>query len=344
MRAVSVPAFGDADVLTVTDMPVPRPGPGEVSVDVAAAAVGLVDVLFRRGDLAEITTLPYVPGIEVAGRVRALGPDVDDLEVGQGVVTLSRPAGGGYAEVALAAREATVPLALPDGRELGAVAAVATVPNVVAALAALRDAARLRPEDRVLVLGATGGLASVFPGVARALGVARVVGVVSDPARVEAARALGYDDVVLTGDLTDAVERYDVVVDPVGGEQRQRGLDLLAPLGRMLVVGNASGAADHLVGANQLWLANAGVVGLNVGGLLAAEPHRAAELVGLAVDLVAQGRFSIPTTVLPLEQAAQAHRLLEDRAVTGKVVLAPHLTAVDDVRAQPGGAPALDRR
>ena len=80
-----------------------------MSVDVAAAAVGLVDVLFRRGDLAEITSLPYVPGIEVAGRVRAVGPDVDDLEVGERVVTLSRPGGGGYAEVALASRDATVP-------------------------------------------------------------------------------------------------------------------------------------------------------------------------------------------------------------------------------------------
>ncbi len=327
MRAVAVPAFGDADVLTVTDVPIPRPGPGEVSVDVAAAAVGLVDVLFRRGDLAEITSLPYIPGIEVAGRVRALGPGVDDLTVGQSVVTLSRPGGGGYAEVALAARDATVPLSLPDGRDLEPVAAVATVPNVVAALAALRDAARLTADDRLLVLGATGGLASVFPGVARALGVDRVVGAVSDPARVAAALDLGYDDVILTTELVDHPERYDVVVDPVGGELREQGLELLAPLGRLVVVGNASGAADHLVGANRLWLANAGVVGLNVGGLLAAQPHRAARLAALAVELVAQGRFSIPTTVLPLTDAARAHRLLEGRSVAGKIVLDPAPTA-----------------
>lgn len=200
---------------------------------------------------------------------------------------------------------------------------MATVPNAVAALATLRDAGRVTGEDRLLVLGATGGLASVFPGIARSLGVTRVVGVVSDPARADDARALGFDDVLLTADLVDHAGRYDVVVDPVGGELRERGLNLLAPLGRLLVVGNASGADDHLVGANRLWLANAGVVGLNIGGPLAAEPDRAAPLARAAVELLAEGRVRVPVTVLPLDRAAEAHRLLEARAVTGKIVLAP---------------------
>jgi NADPH:quinone reductase len=150
-----------------------------------------------------------------------------------------------------------------------------------------------------------------------------VVGVVSNPARLEAARGLGYDEVVLTAQLPDHGERYDFVVDPVGGELRERGLHLLAPLGKLVVVGNASGAEDHMVGANQLWLTNTGVLGLNVGGLIAEQPHRAAALAELAVALVAEGRFSIPTTVLPLDRAAQAHQLLETRSVTGKVVLDP---------------------
>lgn len=323
MRAITVPGFGEADVLTRADVPVPQPGPGEVTVDVAAAAVGLVDVLFRRGDLADITTLPYTPGIEVAGRIRAVGPDVEGRTVGQSVVTLSRPSGGGYAEVALASAGATVPLALPDGSDLEPTVAVAAIPNTVAALATLRDAGRVTADDRLLVLGAAGGLAGVFPGVARSLGVSRVVGVVSSEARVDDARALGFDDVVLTADLADHAERYDVVVDPVGGALRERGLHLLAPLGRLLVVGNASGADDHLVGANRLWLANAGVIGLNVGGLLAAEPDRAGPLARAAVELVASGVVRAPVTVLPLGRAAEAHRLLESRAVTGKIVLDP---------------------
>lgn len=120
MRGISLSGFGDPDVLTPVDAPVPQPGPGEVTVDVAAAAVGLVDVLFRRGDLAEITTLPYTPGIEVAGRLRAIGPGVAGLTVGQSVVTLSRPSGGGYAEVAVASAQATVPLTLGDGSDLEA--------------------------------------------------------------------------------------------------------------------------------------------------------------------------------------------------------------------------------
>jgi NADPH2:quinone reductase len=323
VRAITVPRFGGADVLTLSDVPVPTPRPGEVTVDVAAAAVGLVDVLFRRGDLAEITDLPYTPGIEVAGRIRAVGQDVQGLTVGESVVTLSRPGGGGYAEVATASAQATVSLRLPDGSTLAPGIAVATVPNTVAALATLRDAGRVTADDRLLVLGASGGLAGVFPGVARSLGLTRVVGVVSNPASADATRRLGLDEVVLTSDLGAHTERYDVVVDAVGGQLRERGLSLLAPLGRLLVVGNASGEDDHAFGANRLWLANAGVVGLNVGGLLAAEPHRAAPLARSAVQLVSEGAVHVPVTTMGLGRAAEAHRLLEARSVTGKIVLDP---------------------
>ena len=97
---------------------------------------------------------------------------------------------------------------------------------------------------------------------------------------------------------------------------------MLNPLGRLLVVGNASGKADVGIGANELWLANAGVVGFNVGGFLMAQPHRAREFATLALDLLTAGSVDVPVDILPLAQAAYAHQRLERREVAGKLVLA----------------------
>jgi NADPH2:quinone reductase len=318
MRAMVATAFGDAATLEEREIAEVVPGPGQVSIDVDYAAVGLLDVLVRRGELPDLVQPPFVPGLEVSGRVRALGPSVSGLSVGEAVVSLSRPTGGGYAEVALASAELCIPLRRPG---VDPALAVATVPNLVTALGALSLAARIVPGETVLVLGAAGGLASVFPAVARSLGAAHIVGVVSSESKAEAARTFGFDDVVLVEQLAQSAGRFDIVVDPVGGELRARGMELLSPLGRLLAVGNASGAADVTVGSTSLWLSNAGVVGFNVGGLLMAQPHRAAELADQALDLLVAGEVNIPVEVLPLTSAADAHRRLEGRTVAGKIVL-----------------------
>ncbi|MDN5855032.1 MAG: alcohol dehydrogenase catalytic domain-containing protein, partial [Actinomycetia bacterium] len=100
MRAVTVPHFGEADVLTVREVATPEPASGQVAIDVTHAAVGLADVLMRRGEFGGTT--PLIPGLEVAGTVRSVGAGVATLEPGQAVVTLSRPTAGGYAEVSVA--------------------------------------------------------------------------------------------------------------------------------------------------------------------------------------------------------------------------------------------------
>lgn len=324
MRAVVVQQFGGPEVLRISDVEIPQPARGEVTVDVDAAAVGLIDVLFRRDGLGGLIAPPFIPGIEVAGRVRETGDNVTGLIPGQPVVTLSRPGTCGYAEVACVPASLVIPLGNADDQLLEPAAAVAAVPNVVTALAALSDAAQMAPGDDVLVHGATGGLASVFPGVARALGAGRVVGVVSRTDNLDRARALGYDEVLLTDDLQASPASFHVVVDPVGGALRTESLRLLRPLGRVVVVGNASGAEDVTIGANDLWLNSTGVVGLSIGGLLAAEPGRGAVLGARAVELVRDHTVVVPYDVLPLDAAPDAHRRLEARSVTGKLVLDPN--------------------
>jgi NADPH2:quinone reductase len=318
MRAMVVTGFGEAAMLQEREVTAPEPAPGEVIIEVEYAAVGLLDVLVRRGELPDLVQPPFVPGLEVAGRIHSVGPDVTGLSVGEPVVTLSRPTGGGYAQLAVAAAELCIPL---RGHDIDLALAVATVPNLVTAVGALSLAAHVAPGDSVLVLGAAGGLASVFPAVARSLGASRVVGVVSTAQKVDAAGRFGFDRVVLRDHLDEGQGRFDIVVDPVGGDLRRRSLALLNPLGRVLAVGNASGAADVLVGANELWLANAAVVGFNVGGLLMAQPHRAREFAERALELLAAGEVDIPIETLPLARAAEAHARLEARSVAGKLVL-----------------------
>lgn len=324
MHAVVVEQFGGPEVLRLCDVPIPQPGPGEVSIDVAAAAVGLIDVLFRRDGLGGLVSPPFIPGIEVAGRVREVGDQVTGLRSGQPVVTLSRPGTAGYADVACSPAHLVIPLGSAHDQSIEPPAAVAAVPNVVTALAALADAARMAPGEDVLVHGATGGLASVFPGVARALGAGRVVGVVSRADNLDKAEALGYDEVLLTDDLPASRASFHVVVDAVGGTLRTESLRLLRPLGRVVVVGNASGAQDVNIAANDLWLNSTGVAGLSIAGLLAAEPGRTAALATRAIQLIRDATVTVPYTVLPLHAAAAAHRRLEARSVTGKLVLAPN--------------------
>lgn len=318
MRAMVVTSFGGVETLEELDIDAPEPGPGDVSIDVDYAAVGLLDVLVRRGELPELVKPPFVPGLEVAGRIRAVGEGVSGLSVGDSVVSLSRPTGGGYAEVAVAAAALSIPF---DAQKIDPATAVATVPNLVTAVGALSLAGRIRDGESVLVLGAGGGLASTFPAAARSLGAARVVGIVSSESKAAAVRGFGFDDVIIAARLEDLDERFDIIVDPVGGELRTKSMNLLAPLGRLLAVGNASGDADTSVGANELWLSNAGVIGFNVGGLLAAQPDIARQLADRALDLLQKDAVHIPVETIPLAEAAEAHRRLESRTIAGKIVL-----------------------
>jgi NADPH2:quinone reductase len=321
MQAIVVSEFGGPDQLRLRDCPVPDPAPGEVTIDVSFAAVGLLDVLFRRGDMPELVALPFIPGLEVAGRIRALGAGVSGFEVGQSVVTLSRPSGGGYAEVAVAEAALTIPLDGERFAESDHAQAVAMVPNLVTAIGALTSAAPLQGGESVLVHGAAGGLASALPVVARSLGASRIVGAVGSARKIEAALRCGFDEVYLTEELAERDDRFDLIVDPVGGGLRALSLSLLNPFGRVLVVGNASGEPDFAIGPNALWLANTGVVGFNVGGLLMSQPERARELGTRALGLLADRAVDISVETLPLAHAADAHRRLENREVAGKLVL-----------------------
>jgi NADPH2:quinone reductase len=164
MHAAVVTRFGDHESFELTELADPVPGPGQVSIDVSHAAVGLIDLYIRQGlyrDQEGLPQPPCVPGLEVAGTVRALGKGVRGLRIGEPVVTLSRTGpGGGYASVAVVDAAFTATL---EGTGVDPALAVAAVPNAATAYLALTGVAHLQPGERVLVHGILGGPASGFP-------------------------------------------------------------------------------------------------------------------------------------------------------------------------------------
>jgi NADPH2:quinone reductase len=338
MLAIQAAGPGGPDVLRPVPLPVPAPGPGEILIRVAAVAVNFSDVMRRRGQAYPFpTSFPYTPGSEVAGTVAALGSGVAGPAVGTPVSAVCgvglRMGTSGYAQFALAAAPAVSPL--PPG--LDPAVACGLVVNGATAVLALEACARVSPGETVLVQGATGGVGSYAVQLARRLGAGRVIAGIGDRAKAGAARALGADAVVVysePGWTTEVLaltgERgADVVLEMAGGPVFTASLGLLAPFGRMVVYGDASGqghAIDHAA-ARRLFaepMAGASIVVCNLGMFFAHRPAVAGAAIGTVVQALMAGSITAPPlATLPLTEAAQAHRRLESRAVVGKLVLDP---------------------
>jgi NADPH2:quinone reductase len=323
MRAVVIPRFGDADVLEVAERPSPTPAAGQISIDVEFAGANYAEVLYRRGVVD--VELPFVPGIEVAGRVREIGDGVEGFASGQPVAALTIVESGGYAEVVVT--DADLAAALPLGAEPHLARLAGAPSNSTTALLVFDQVARLREGESVLVHAAAGGVGSQLGQAARLLGAARVVGTVGRPEKVEAALALGYDDVIVRNDLKRRLPElspggFDIVIDPVGGAMRSASYEALALGGRLVAMGNASAADDVQFGANELWFASKGILGFNLAALSGARAATVGDALRRAVGWVLEGRMRVDITdELPLAGAAEAHRRIESGVSTGKIVL-----------------------
>jgi NADPH2:quinone reductase len=260
MRAVAFERNGGPGVLQLRDLPVPEPGPGQVLIRVAYAGVNFAEVFQRLGALGSVSGLT-VPGLEVSGHVAKVGEGVEGLAEGDPVASLTHGragASGGYAEYAVSPADLVYPLRTGAG-ELELRTATA-LPCVVTTAYALLTIAGLRDDETLLVHAAAGGVGSVAVQVARALGVGRAIGTVGSDEKIAVALGYGYDEAFLRDDFAERiVERHgersiDVVLDSVAGRARVESLDLLAPLGRLLVFGNAGREADIEVTATRLWL------------------------------------------------------------------------------------------
>lgn len=320
MRAVEFQEYGGPEVLKVVEAEVPEPGPGQVSVDVAYTGVNFAD-LKARGEGYRVPQLPFVPGLEASGRVRALGEGVTGLSVGEEVTALTE--GGAYAEVALANASTVFPV--PAGVGLRT---AATLPTVLpTAYVLVHAVGRLQPGETVLVQGAAGGVGTVVGQLAKAAGAGAVYGVVSGAAKAAYAREYGYDE-VFVGEFTKAVREatggrgVDLALDPVGGETFRGSLASLAVFGRLVSFGNASSAPAWNVGQPELYPSGVSVGGFSILTLAKTAPGELRSLAERAFAKAVDGTVSLPVTAeFGLEEAAEAHRLMGTRTSTGKLLL-----------------------
>jgi NADPH2:quinone reductase len=324
MRAIVVPSFGEPEVLTVRELPEPHPGPRQVSIRVAYVGVNYADTLARR-DLYHDVVLPFVPGMEVSGYIHEIGEGVEGLREGQPVTAFTLR--GGYAELALAQADMTFPLDGAHGTlDLATAAAFPTI--VPTAYDMLMYSAHLQAGETLLVHSAAGGVGSTAGQLARHLGAGLVLGTVGSEQKMAYALSCGYDHVFLRDGFIEAVQKVtggrgvDVVLDPSGEPTRSQSLGLLAPFGRLVVFGYAGGNPDVPIEPYALMAANKAVVGYSITSLQKTNPEHTAATIRKSVDLLTEGHIRIDVTdILPLEQAAVAHRRMESNTTTGKLLL-----------------------
>jgi NADPH2:quinone reductase len=322
VKAIRMSSQGGPEVLAVADLDEPTAGAGEVLVEVAAAGVNFIDT-YQRSGLYQVS-LPLTLGMEGAGTVLQVGAEVTDVRVGDRVAWCDAP--GSYAQRATLPAHRLAPV--PDGLDLRLAAAVML--QGMTAHYLVRDTFPLRPGHRCLVHAGAGGVGLLLIQLAKRAG-AEVFTTVGSPEKAELARAAGADHVIAyrDQDFGDAVEAIagpkplDVVYDGVGRVTFDRGLELLRLRGMMVTFGNASGPVEPI---SPLRLSQLGSLFLTRPTLFhhvvttAQLRERAADVLGL----VASGELSVRIGVeLPLDQAQQAHRLLEGRQTTGKVLLVP---------------------
>lgn len=321
MRTVVIPQYGGPEVLEVREGAIPQAARGQVTIQVAYVGVNYADIMARqRGYMVE--QLPFVPGYEVSGYVHAVG---EGLREGEPVAALTVK--GGYAEYAVASALLTFPLDQQEQRiELTTAAGFPAV--ALTAYGLLADVARVRPGETVLIHAAAGGVGTAAAQIARHLGAGQIIGTVGSVEKASYALAAGYDRAVLREGFVEAVREVtggrgvDVVLDSVGEPARSQSLGLLAPLGRLVVFGNAGGQPDMSFAPMSLLAGSKAIMGYSISGLIQGTPQLVAETAHKVLPLVANGEVRIDiTNVLPLEQASEAHRQMESRAATGKLLL-----------------------
>jgi NADPH2:quinone reductase len=320
MKAIVVREFGGPEVLKLDEIPLPKPGPGQVVVRMKAAGVNPADTYMRSGNYSNKPPLPYTPGSDGAGVIESAGTGVSRVKTGDRVYTAGTVSGT-YAEYALALESQVQPL---PGRVSWAQGAGVFVPYATA-YRALEQRAHARGGETLLVHGASGGVGVAAVQTARALGLIVIGTAGTDKGRelvlregahhVVDHRAAGYPDTVreLTGG-----RGVDVILEMLANVNLGTDLRLLAPGGRVVVIGNRGEAT---INPRDLMLRDAAIYGMLLWNISAndAQAAHAAIVAGLENGTLRP----VVGTELPLADAAEAHRKVMEPGAYGKIVLIP---------------------
>lgn len=321
MRRVRYHAYGGPEVLRVEDAEVPEPGPGQVRIRTTAIGANFVDTKFRRGAGTIFhRPLPATLTGDVVGTVDAVGEGVGADLAGRRVAALVLDA---FADFVLAEADGLVDV--PDGMADGV---ASMLPSAAPVALGVLLASGLSPGGTVLVHAAAGNIGHLAVQLAKLRGAGTVIGTAGSPAKLDFVRALGADAAVdYSGDdwtdrvRTAAPSGVDVVLDSVGGRTTLRSLELLAPFGRLVIYGAADDVVD--VPATSLYLLRS-IGGFSLLAWQAARPVEYRQAMADLTDLLTSDRLRATVhTRLPLEDAAEAHRLLDARAQLGRILLVP---------------------
>ena len=336
MNAVLLHRTGPPDVLRVEELPDPEPGPGQVRIRTHAIGLNFAEVLSRKGLYGWAPPRPYVLGMEASGTIDAVGPGVSDARVGDDVLVGTQY--GCYADRIVVPEERALPAIPGFTREENAAFGV----QYLTAWISLVSMARMREGDRVAVSAAAGGVGSAAVRIAKASGC-EVVALAGSDAKLEVAAGLGADLGVRYGTpdfparLREVVgdRGIDVALETVGGDVFRAVQSVLAPFGRVVVSGYAS--LDYTkwnplswwrawkgvprIPIGEMSRGSRGLMSTHLGYLLERPDLVRAEWDALVDFAVRHDLRPLVGHVLPFREIAEAHRLLESRATTGKVVL-----------------------
>lgn len=317
MRAMQLTAYDQP--LEMQNVELPVAGKGEVVVQIGACGLNFGDLLIVKGTYQEKPPLPAIIGMEMAGTITALGDGVEHLAVGQRIAAYS--GFGGLAEYAAIPADICVPI--PDAMDFKDAAAFLIAYGT--SHVALDYKARLQPGERLLVLGASGGVGLTAVELGKLMG-AEVIACARGAQKLEVCKAAGADHLIdsTTDDIREAVKLLggaDVVYDPIGGEQFKAALRACNAEARLLPLGFASGEVPQIP-ANILLVKNLTVLGLYWGGYARLKPSVLTDSFATLLGWYAEGKLKPHVShVLPLEQANEGLELLRTRKATGKVVI-----------------------
>ena len=322
MRAVLCRAYGPPESLVIEDVESPTPGPGEVVISVKASGVNFPDVLIIQNKYQVKPPLPFSPGSEVAGVIKAVGENVTHVAPGDEVFAFT--VYGGFAQEVKTDAKRLLPI--PAGMTFPTAAAFGL--TYATSDHALRDRGELEAGETLLVLGAAGGVGLAAVEIGKALG-ARVIACASSDDKLAVCREHGADETInyATEDLRERIKAItggkgaDVIYDPVGGSYTEPALRSIAWRGRLLVVGFAAGDIPKIP-LNLTLLKGCAIVGVYWGEFTRREPERFAQEMRQLGQWYGEGRIRPHiSATYPLDRAADALNDMAQRRVVGKVVL-----------------------
>lgn len=322
MKAVLCKAFGPPESLVIEEVESLKPGPGQVVVSVKACGVNFPDTLIIAGKYQFKPDLPFSPGGEVAGVVQKIGEGVERVKVGDRVIAFT--GWGGFAEEVVVETKALIPIPL----EMDFAIASAFVMVYGTSHYALKDRAKLQPGEKLLVLGASGGVGLAAVELGKVMG-AQVIAAASTDEKLAICREYGADECInyATEDLRERIKTLtagkgvDVVFDPVGGNYSEAALRGLAWEGRHLVIGFAAGDIPRIP-LNLTLLKGSSIVGVFWGSFTSRDPQRHQEHLRELMSWFLEGKIKPHISAsYPLDRAADALNDMLARKITGKAVL-----------------------